>query len=72
MGANPAGTTLFHYFFARTAGFLDSNLYTSGFLLIWTGMMLPLSNLKWQAWKTVLIYSAIMFLGQYALYFTRT
>lgn len=67
-GLQPAGTTLFHYFFVRTAGFSDSNLYVSGFMLVWTGMSLALSKLTWIDWKKALVYSAVMFLGLYALY----
>lgn len=67
-GVHPAGTTLFHHFFLRLTGYLEQNLYCSGFLLSWTGLMLPLSALKWKDWKQASLYVLLVFIAQFSLY----
>ena len=67
-GVHPAGTTLFHHFFIRMTGYVESNLYCSGFLMTWTGLMLPLSSLSWKDLKQSLLYAVTVFLALYALY----
>ena len=67
-GIHPAGTTLFHSFFVYLPGYVESNLYCSGFLLTWTGLMLPFSVLGWKDWKQASLYTLLVFLALYVLY----
>lgn len=65
-------TSLFHLFFQKMTGYSEQNIYVSSILLSWIGFMLPFSLHKKEDWKNVLIYSVIVYIALYTLYYYAT
>lgn len=65
---HPYGTSLFHLFFQKITGYNEANMYTSSFLLMWVGFLLPFSEYKKRDWKKVAIYIAIVYVALFSLY----
>ena len=68
VGRRDLSTSLFHLFFQKMAGFSEASMYTSNFLLMWIGLLLPFGMYEKKDWKKVLAFIAIMFVSMYSLY----
>lgn len=64
----PIGSPLFGYFFLRLTGLVDSNMNAASFVLWFAPLMLPLGDMRWKRWKSVLLYALGFFIAIYSLY----
>ncbi len=66
---NPAGTGLFSLYFQMFTGLSEPGMYSSSFLLMWTGLALPLTNVSWKGFYRALAYGIIAFFTIYLVYY---
>ncbi len=64
----PYTFALFQLYFQKFTGYSEPNLYTSAFLLIWTGLALCVHNCRWKDWPRVLLFAAVIFVSLFSLY----
>lgn len=62
-------TSLFHLFFQKFSGYNEQNMYVSAFLLMWIGFLLPFSGYERKDWKKAALYTFIIYIAIYSLYY---
>ena len=60
--------SFFQLFFQKLTGYSEQGMYTASFLMLWIGLLLPWSFKGKKEWKSVLLYSMILFVSLYSLY----
>ena len=60
--------SLFQLFFQKLTGYSEQGMYAASFLMLWIGLLLPWSSKDRKGWKSVLLYSMILFVSFYSLY----
>ena len=61
---------IFNAFITFLSGYKESYLFIGMWMVYWTFLLLPISSLKWNKWKTIavyvfLVYSLLMFTSHY-------
>ena len=60
--------SFFQLFFQKLTGYSEQGMYAASFLMLWIGLLLPWSFKGKKEWKSVLLYSMILFVSLYSLY----
>ena len=60
--------SFFQLFFQKLTGYSEQGMYAASFLMLWIGLLLPWSYRGKKEWKSVLLYSMILFVSLYSLY----
>ena len=60
--------SFFQLFFQKLTGYSEQGMYAASFLMLWIGLLLPWSYKGKKEWKSVLLYSMILFVSLYSLY----
>ena len=60
--------SFFQLFFQKLTGYSEQGMYAASFLMLWIGLLLPWSSKDRKRWKSVLLYSMILFVSLYSLY----
>lgn len=68
IGGQYYAASFFQLFFQKLTGYNEQAMYAASFLMIWVGFLLPFSKAGRKQWKTVLLYSLLIFLSLYSLY----
>ncbi len=65
IGVQTLSVPLLNYFLVKTAGYTESYLFLGRWMIMWTAIILPVSDVKWDKWYKVLLYAvmAYMILG---------
>ncbi len=64
----PAYTGVFHLFFQKLGGYNEGHMYVSSVLLSAIALLLPVSWLKKDRWKSSIWYVLTVYAGMYSLY----
>ncbi len=62
------GTCIFNYYFQSFSGYNEGLMYVSSNFLVWIGLLLPFSNIKWGNQGTAVLYSLIMYFAIISLF----
>ena len=60
--------SFFQLFFQKLTRYSEQGMYAASFLMLWIGLLLPWSYKGKKEWKSVLLYSMILFVSLYSLY----